>query len=50
MYDINICPYFCKNSNRIFSCEEEHEAWHVLFIQAEVTFKEYITYLLNYNF
>ena len=39
-YDPNICGVFCARVSLQPSCVEEHEAWHVLWIQAEIIYKE----------
>ncbi len=40
-HDPSICGVFCAPFNLQPSCVEEHEAWHVEWIQAELTYEEF---------
>ena len=40
-FDPGICFVFCAPVSLQPSCVEEHKAWHVLWIQAEITYEEF---------
>ena len=47
LYDSEVCYYYCfpffvRRAVKPFGCIEEHEAMHVEWIQAMVTFDEYL--------
>ncbi len=47
LYDTEVChnycfPFFVRRALRPFSCVEEHEAMHAEWIQAAVTFDEWM--------
>ena len=44
VFDQGICARWCSRMVRLPTCLEEHEVWHVLWLQAGGTHEEYLMF------